>query len=323
MITLKHQDTNQMSYQGCIEGFRILPHIYGDAANTAISFLPDYEKVEIRWVCDGDLKYAGDLKSFVQYLFFRSQITPCCKRMNMLRMEYLNGTLGKMINKQASGVVPYFLADLSVSFTPYYGKHEFSVRTKGCFAPESDATSYILFDFNKSDEIGVEKFKIFQEPVTISADKGFNIAGLVRCMCWIQGDNKFITTDDGEFNSTGIHPIASLQMNSKYAENMFNGPELQVQDVQTLTGIISYDSLTPDVKNAILQKSVMLSDEEFLEDPNVSLKLNTASMSSSVSYSIMYDLVTFDVTSAKNQIAVEDRFNTAHRAYVQLHKGIF
>lgn len=323
MITLKSRDTNLMKYEGCIEGFRILPHIYANAVNTALSVVPDYSKVKIEWRCDGVLVYAGDLKTFVQYLFFRSMVSKCCKKMNMLRMQYLNALIGKIINKAASGVYAYTLSDLSVFFTPMYGKHEFSVRTEGVFPTESDASSYILFDFNKSDEIGVEKFVIVNEPVTVASDKGLNVSGLTRCMAWIQGDNEFITTDDGQFNSTGVHPIANMQMNSKYSENMYNGAELQVQDMQTLTGIISYDAVTPDVKNAVLQKSVMLSDEEFIMDANVSLKLNQASMSTSIAYAIVYDLVTFDVTSAKNQIAVANRLNAEHQALMNLHKGIF
>lgn len=288
MKILKNGETDTMSYDGCIEGFRILSKYVADYANIALTTVASYKNVIIDWKCDGEQVYAGDLATFIQASFFRAFDST-------KRMQYLNGQIGQMIVTAASGVCESQVADLSVKFASYAGHHEFIIRMNTCFPSESDSESAILFDFDKSDDACTEKFKLYAEPINISGDKAKQIMGNVENILFIQSDNEFLESNDSKFNSTSLHPILNCAINSKYAQCNYSGEELQILEMADVDGLItptvSGGSVTAIVKKT-LQKSVRLSDREIMLDPEVNLKLRPTSMSTSVQYSLVYDVVT-------------------------------
>lgn len=288
MKILKNGETDTMSYNGCIEGFRILTKYKADSANTALTTVASYKNVIIDWKCDGQQVYAGDLATFIQAMFFRAFDST-------KRMQYLNAEIGQVMVSAASNVYEQRIADLSVIFPSYAGNHEFIVRMNDCFPAESDGNSSILFDFDKSDDACREKFQLFAEPINISGDKAKQIVGNVSSLLFIQSDNEFIATNDGQFNGKSEHPILNCSINSVYAQCNYEGEELQVLEVNDVDGLIdptvSEGSVTAIAKKT-MQKSVRLSDREIMSNPEVNLKLRIGSMSTSVQYSLVYDIVT-------------------------------
>lgn len=329
MISLLNSDINTMSNKGCIEGFRILVHTIADSANTPLtvaSHQPNYQNVDITIRNNNDTVYDGDLATFVDYLLNREYLFKKSSRLQNL--QFLNANVGQVVVTAASGVNEHRIADLSVAFKPYFGEWKVDVRTKSPFKSGTQAGSYFIFDFNKSDEIGLERFKIISAPVTIAANFGLNIKGLTRCVEWYQSDNKFIGTNDGQFNSTNEHPIQNIQVSSVYAENMLTGAEMQVSNARGLNGVLNIvpgvlGTSVTQVNQQPLQKSIRLSDEEWMDSPSVNLKLASGSMNANIGYKVVYDLVVFDVTSAKQQAFADARLNPQHKALQELFKGQF
>ena len=282
-MRIVHQnEVETMSFSGVIEGFRIVPHITANSANNSLSnLIPDYRKCIVEWKRDEEIVYSGDLKTFVQLMFFRSFDST-------LRMQFLNGDCGFIMETAGASVIEKCLADLSVAFEPQAGNHVFTIRMNDTFKPGTENSSYIQFDFDKSDDVCTQLFKLRVEPVNISGDKSLQVKGNVSTMLWLQSDNEYIATNDSAFNSVSVHPVANASCTSKYAENNYTGEELQIQEVFNANGVVDL----ANSKKLLLQKSVRLSDREIMVDPQLTLKLNTASMAPTVSYNIGYDVVT-------------------------------
>lgn len=282
MIQLKQSETNVMKFSGTIEGFRILAHLKATTAGTALATKAcDYKKIVVEWKCDGRTVFSGNLATLVQYLFFRAYD-------NTMRMQFLNAQNGIDMIPNSAGVSQYSVADLGVFFDSYFGVHEFTVRMNDCFdSATASANSYMLFDFDKSDEKTSTPFVINQEAVTISGNKGLSVVGSTTCILFQMSDNQFIENNVSKFNNINIHPVVSSSITSPYAENNYVGVELQNQEVYNVNGVVDLINS----KKMVLQKTVRLSDREVLVNPTVNLQLNVASMASTVDYSIMYDVL--------------------------------
>lgn len=284
-MRIVHQNEEEtMRYSGVIEGFRIIPHIYANAVNTSIAALnPAYKNCIIEWKCNEEVKYSGDLLTFVQGMLLRSFDTT-------MRMQFLNAECGYVVNAAAAAVAEKRFADLSVAFEPQAGEHVFTIRMNNTFAAGTESSSYIQFDWDKSDEVATSSFVLRVEPINVSGDKSLQVKGVVSTLLYLQGDNEYIENNDGQFNGVSQHPILNSSCTSKYSENNYTGEELQIQEVFNLNGVVDL----ANTKKLVLQKSVRLSDREYMQDPNLTLKLNTASMvGSGVSYSLFYDIVRF------------------------------
>ena len=115
----------------------------------------------------------------------------------------------------------------------------------------------------------------------------------------MQSDNEYIATNDGAFNSQSLHPVQNVSINSKYAQCNYQGEELQVLEIANKNG---YIDVTPGVDGTTatkvaqktIQKTVRLSDREIMVNPEVNLKLRTASMKNdgSIAYSLGYKVIT-------------------------------
>jgi len=283
-MRIVHQNEEEtMSYNGVIEGFRIIPHIYANAVNVSLaSLVPVYKNCIIQWYRDEEEVYSGDLLTFVQTMFFRSFDTT-------LRMQFLNKENGFILETAAASVAEKRLADLSVAFEPQAGAHKFIIRMNDTFKAGTENSSYIQFDFDKSDEVCKQLFKLRVEPINITGDRSLQVKGVCSTLLYLQSDNEYLETNDGAFNGVNLHPIANSSCTSKYSENNYTGEELQIQEVFNLNGVVDL----ANTKHLRLQKSVRLSDREFMQDPNLTMKLRTASMAPGVSYALVYDLVTF------------------------------
>lgn len=283
MRVVHQNEIETMQFAGVIEGFRIVPHIIADSVNQSLAALvPDYKKVIVEWKCDEELKYSGDLLTFVQIMMFRAFDTT-------KRMQFLNANCGIVLETAAASVAERRMADLSVAFEPQAGNHVFTIRLNDAFKAGTSVGSYIQFDFDKSDEVCTQLFKIRVEPVNISGDKSLQVRGNCSTVLWLQSDNEYIATNDAAFNGVSVHPIQNSACTSKYSENNYTGEELQIQEVCDLNGVVDL----ANSKALALQKSVRLSDREIMVDPQITLKLNTASMDTAVAYNIAYDIVTF------------------------------
>ncbi len=283
MRVVHQNEIETMQFAGVIEGFRIVPHIIADSVNQSLAALvPDYKKVIVEWKCDEDLKYSGDLLTFVQIMMFRAFDTT-------KRMQFLNANCGIVLETAAASVAERRMADLSVAFEPQAGNHVFTVRLNDAFKAGTSVGSYIQFDFDKSDEVCTQLFKIRVDPVNISGDHSLQVRGNCSTVLWLQSDNEYIETNDSAFNGASAHPIQNSSCTSKYSENNYTGEELQIQEICDLNGVVDL----ANSKALALQKSVRLSDREIMVDPQITLKLNTASMDSAVAYNIAYDIVTF------------------------------
>lgn len=290
MRVFKNGETDVMEFDGNLEGLRILSKINADSANTALthaSHQPSYKDCIIDLVCDNEPVYQGDLNSFIQMMFMGAFDTTG-------RMQYLNAELGQLFVTHVSGVSEQLIADLSVNFEPMGGHWVLSIRMGNVFKSGTANASQLLFDFDKSDDVSTQRFRLFCEPISVASDKHKQIIGNCTDIFFMQSDNEYIATNDGAFNSQSLHPVQNVSINSKYAQCNYQGEELQVLEIANKNGYISFDAETPALAQKTIQKTVRLSDREIMVNPEVNLKLRTASMKNdgSIAYSLGYKVIT-------------------------------
>lgn len=271
MITIGNNDNKEIKLRGTIEGFNIISHIVNNAVNTS-NTQPDYSQadVTIRSSFNGRdrIFYAGRLDVLIQGLLLR-------KFDSSKRINYLVGSIGQCMIEKGESVIEEHLADLSVYFDAMEADWTFQIRTKQVFPVGEENSSYIMIQYNVSDDACISRFLCRLDSVEkTSSVKSIQFEGNVDAISWIQSDNELIANNVGAYNGKNVHPLASVTCSSPMYNQMLQGAELQVLAIDDAT-----DALP-------LMKSLILSDRDILIQPKLDMQLNTASFDDGVSYNI-------------------------------------
>jgi len=242
--------------------------MYG-STGTAVQY--DYRQCEIDWQADGEQVFSGNLMEFLCFMYHRMGIRD-------ERQVYLKYFPGKYLGPGSTKTI----ADLSVDFRSFKAHHVFSVRMRNVFT-ETNLASYILFDFDKSDEPHEEKFRIVKETVLRGSVKQLNIFGFTSTAVF--------TDNLGTIAAINETPIDFLTVSSDYYQGKFTGQELLcMQDynkgevvIQDLNGSFFY------VNGLFL--ATRLTDREILQNPVFYLQLLESKMQTTGAWTITYDLI--------------------------------
>ncbi len=231
----------------------------------------DYRQCEIDWQANGIQVFSGNLSEFLCFMFQRMGIKD-------ERQVYIKQLAGKYIGSGVNECI----ADLSVDFPSFSANHVFSVRMRNVFN-ETTLASYILFDFDKSDEAHRESFRIVKETVLRGSVKQLNISGFTGTVVF--------TDNLGTFAEILETPIKFLTVSSKYYHGKYTGYELLClqDDNKGELMVRNLDGTFLNVQGQFM--ATRLTDRELLENPVFYVETDESKMTTTGAWTITYDLL--------------------------------